>query len=147
MTDKKMTPQSIAYCGKRRTLKGKLLDAFALVNDSTDEDDLLMYKAARRCSYVIGAIYTANIDSDGRCDFSSIEIEDETMCADLICAWSTSDATARRAQENESVREKMQTQNRHKWLEALEPLRRQYRNMTIPQRRATKQLLIEWLEA
>jgi len=141
----KMTNRQIAYCGRRLSHKQQLMDAFAIVGEL---DDLLFYKAARRCPFVIGQIYNAKISPTHTMDFSSFEEDCDNRVPDGIAIeWSTKDAVSRRAKENESSRTKAQKECRQRWLEVLEPIRMQYRQMSAPKRRALRQLIIEWIES
>lgn len=141
----KMKMRPIAYCGRRNSAEGTLLDAFLMVDEAGS--DFLHYKAARRCLFVIGQVYDGKISDDHTIEFSSFKaIDDRMVSTKNIAEWSAADAVARRTKENESARRKMQGEHREKWRERLEPLRWQYREMTAPQRRAMRQLIIEWLE-
>ena len=144
---KKMTVKKIAYCWRRTSRNGGLLfDTFVLVDESLD--DLISYKAARRCRFIIGQIYNGKIDDDHTIDFQSFEtIDDDRASNTLIDEWSAEDAAARRTKLNESARKKLQAEYRNKWLEKLEPLRRQYQGMTACNQRAMRQLLLEWIGA
>jgi len=140
--------KQIVYVGKRLGGKAsalKLLDAFVMADDL--DGDAMLYKSGRgRGLYPVGAIINAKLTKSHRIDFSSFEQTDDYVSDELINEWGAEDSVARRTQVNESSRKKMTKENREAWLTALEPLRRQYRNATTPQRRALRQLVLEWLD-
>jgi hypothetical protein len=142
----KMTIKKIAYCGRRLGKGSVMFDAFVLIDES--DDALLYYKAARVCRFIIGQIYNGKITEDHTIRFDSLEaIPDELAFPGRITEWSADDAVARRTKINESTRKKLQAEYRAKWLEDLEPLRNQYRRLNAGERRAMRQLVIEWIEA
>lgn len=140
---KRMTKRLIAYCGKRRYSSGKMLDAYVLMDGPME--DLLFYTASRRARFVIGQIYEGKVSVDHTTDFSSFEATADIIESSLLAKWSAEDAVARRTHQNESARKKLQKEHRQSWKEVLEPLRGQYRRMSLSQRRAMQQLIVEWL--
>ncbi len=138
-------PTRLFYMGRRYNGKN-LVDVFIREDDLPD-GETLNYRAARRCRWTIGAMYQGNLNPKNTLDFSTLEyIENEEIDDVRVIEWSAEDAAARRAKQNESARERVSKEHRQAWLTKLEPLRVQYRRMTIPERRALRQLLIEWLE-
>ncbi len=147
-TNERWFNKQIVYVGKRLGGKAnalKLLDAFVMADDL--DGDPMLYKTGRgRGLYPVGAIINAKLTKSQRIDFGSFELSDDYVSDERIEQWGAEDSVARRAQANESSRKKMIKKHREQWLEALEPLRRQYRNATYPQRRALRQLVLEWLD-
>ena len=145
MSSKRMKRRHVWYAGRRMNDRGKFLDLFVTADDEAKE---LHYSAKRRCDWCIGNRYSVLLSDSGTLDFGSFEVEKAGKASDeLIDAWSVQDASARRAKQNEGARKRLERERREQWMEALEPLRRQYRAMSFSQRRAMRQLIIEWLKS
>lgn len=148
MGDKRKRRTCLIYIGRRISSNGKkLLDAFVRSNDL---DTPMCYAAQRVCRWTIGDSYLGLIDKDNSLTLGSLEFKesgsDDPELKERIIEWAIQDVAARRAKQNESARSKVQKERRESWMEALEPLRREYRQMSSPQRRAMRQLIIEWLD-
>jgi len=134
----------VAYIGKRFSHSGKLLSGFVFADDLSG--DVMLYSSKRAGLYPIGSLLNAKITKSQRMDFNAFEQTGDVVSDYLVEQWSAEDAVARRAKTNESARARMVKEHRGAWLTVLEPLRRQYWNASAMERRALKQLLIEWLD-
>ena len=144
MANKRFYKHRFAYAGKRLSSSGKKVYSAFAVGPNFDGD--LKAYSLRRDTFIIGSIYEGKMTRDGTVDFATFKDTGETVPADLIERWSAQDAASRRAKQTESARTRLQKERRSDWLTRLEPLRREYRQMTFAQRAAIRQLLLEWLD-
>lgn len=151
MSDKKPT-RALVYCG-RRFWDEKAHDIFAewLPDTKTDSDGDVgpehSYEVKKkRREFAIGTVYIGVCDEEFSCDFSTFEPTGDTSTGFQITGWSARDTAARRAKYVHGTRKRLTIDMRASWLDAMEPLRWQYRKMTLMEQRAMRQLVLEWLE-
>lgn len=151
MSDKKPDPTALlVFVGHRISSKLQLQIVFATVSDPKNEDDYLYFKKPRGGDrYVIGWTYEIRTPEPGRYGINDGKRVDspERQPEELVAKWSMLDATARRTRDNESARKAASEKQRDAWLKAMAPLREEYRHMSAAQKRAMRQLIVEWLSA
>jgi hypothetical protein len=135
----------LAYMGQRLH-NNKLADYFVSPDDL--DGDPSAFQVGRKARHlVIGWVYTIPVTHDGLFTLSDAKAVEGLDVEELVSqGWSAADNAARRAKGNESARDKLIKTHRDAWREGMSALRDEYRYMTNPQRRAMRQLVIEWLE-
>lgn len=146
---KKFSTRDVVYIGRRCANDGDISDVFhLLIENSVDHalGDQLSYRVRARRQFAIGYAYKMEISDDLTAKLGSAEMVTTHFSPKVIAEWSAADAAARRAKADFLATKKLQTNQRDRWREAMEPLRSQYRRMTRVERRAMRVLVVEWLE-
>ena len=146
MADKEAA-RAMVYCG-RRFEDGTVREVFAewLPDDPQVGDEHAYSGVKKMPRFAIGEVYVGACDENFRVDFSTFEATGDTASDFQIAGWSARDTAARRAKYVHASRRKLQGARRKHWMDTLDPLRREYRLMSLMEQRAMRQLVLEWLE-
>jgi hypothetical protein len=152
MTKKtKFTKRRVAYRGQRFDGK-KLSHSFEIVHiegGHKPED------TGRECSYpvkrgsptfIIGQLYDVPMNLSYTAKLHDAEQTDFFVDAEQIEQWSARDAASRHAKHVAGTRNRLIKDRREAWLEGMLSLRIEYCQMSFAERRAMRQLVLEWLE-
>ena len=149
--DDEFTLRRVVYVGRRLDRDGKISDHFEIASVEGYPDDLtgreLSYTVGRnRPSFVIGQLYDVPLTEDFTVRLHDAEPTDYFADSDDIEKWSALDAAARHAKHVAGTRKRLEKEHRERWLEGMTNLRFAYASMSVAERRAMRQLVLEWLE-